>query len=47
MPGMNHWFYSGGTYHYFRVNADGTFDYVKSLDSIVSGRGTASLTILR
>src|SRR5581483_7713626 len=45
MPGQ-HYVYAQGVFTYFTVNADGTLDYDASLDGALTGRGTASLSLL-
>jgi len=45
IPGSQHWFYSGGTYQYFSVAADGTVDYDPALEGALTGRGTSTLAI--
>jgi len=39
IPGSQHWFYSGGTYQYFTVAADGAVDYDPALEGALTGRG--------
>jgi hypothetical protein len=47
LPG-SHFLYAGSLgYVWFSVSTDGTIDYDASLDGILSGRGTATLTFLR
>jgi len=45
LPGSHVLYTLGGDPVYFAVNTDGTIDYNAALDGVLSGRGTATLTV--
>jgi hypothetical protein len=45
LPGINALLEDGGGYVDFQVNADGTVDYDRALDGVLSGRGTSTLIV--